>query len=335
MRTFEGLTGARLREILQKIAGLRVALLGDVCLDAYWVADMTRSELSRETPHFPLPIVRERFSPGAGGNAAANLAALGPQSVAVFGEIGDDWRGDCLVRAFRGLGIAPEGLKKSPGRFTQAYVKPMKVGYAGDEVEDARLDFQNFAQPPADTEEFLIEGLAAAAQSLDALCVSDQFAFGCLTPRVRALVCDLADQGLTVVVDSRDRIAEYRRAWLKPNDLECSRAAGIADPIEAAHELSRRNGSGVCVTLGPGGCACLAPGGEPILVPAPPARPPLDTVGAGDCFLSAFACGLAAGCQPAEAAALANLASGVVVQKLGVTGTASPDEILAKHKEAQ
>ena len=34
---------------------------GDGCLDVYWHADMTRSELSRETPHHNLPVVQEVF----------------------------------------------------------------------------------------------------------------------------------------------------------------------------------------------------------------------------------------------------------------------------------
>ena len=43
---------------LNKLAKGRIGVIGDSCLDVYWHADMTKSELSRETPHFPLPIVQ-------------------------------------------------------------------------------------------------------------------------------------------------------------------------------------------------------------------------------------------------------------------------------------
>ena len=63
---------------LGKLGKGRIGVIGDFCLDVYWHADMTKSELSRETPHFPLPIVQERLSPGGAGNVVANLLALKP-----------------------------------------------------------------------------------------------------------------------------------------------------------------------------------------------------------------------------------------------------------------
>ncbi|MBR4443490.1 MAG: sugar kinase, partial [Clostridia bacterium] len=85
--------------------GARVALIGDLCLDMYWEADMRMSELSRETPHHPLPIVAERFSPGGAGNAACNIAALKPGRLAVTGVVGTDWRGGLLLEALRDRGV--------------------------------------------------------------------------------------------------------------------------------------------------------------------------------------------------------------------------------------
>ena len=55
---------------------VKIAVIGDFCIDIYWYADMTKSELSRETPHFPLPVQKEVMSPGAAGNVANNIAAL-------------------------------------------------------------------------------------------------------------------------------------------------------------------------------------------------------------------------------------------------------------------
>ena len=334
----------RLTELLNGIKKVRAVLVGDVCVDIYWSADMTRSVLSRETPHFPLPVTQERITPGAGGNAAANLMALSPKALSVIGVTGDDWRGDCLRASFSRAGISPELLVGVPGRFTNAYCKPMRRGYSGEETEDPRIDFESFEPLPKEAEAELIERLEKAAASADVLCVSDQFANGCITAAVRERINGLAAEGLLVVADSRLRIAEFRGAVLKPNELECARAAGYDERLcaegellhaeAAAQRLAELTGSDVCLTLGKRGCLIRSAEGC-VHVHAVTVEPPVDTVGAGDCFLSAFSLALAAGASYPEAGRLACLAASVSVKKLGVTGTASADEILRRYDGAE
>lgn len=81
MREGNALSLSRLKELLQRIEGVRVGVMGDLCLDVYWHIDMRRSELSRETPHYNLPVDWERYSPGAGGNVVKNIAALRPAAL--------------------------------------------------------------------------------------------------------------------------------------------------------------------------------------------------------------------------------------------------------------
>ncbi|MFQ6095570.1 MAG: PfkB family carbohydrate kinase, partial [Candidatus Bathyarchaeia archaeon] len=69
-------------------------------------------------------------------------------------------------------------------------------------------------------------------------------------------------------------------------------------------------------------------------LPAAPTEPPIDPVGAGDTFIATIAAGLAGGANPVEAGIMANLAAGVIIKKLNITGTASPEEILEKFDEA-
>jgi len=335
---FNGLSENRLEAILSGIRSVKIALIGDLCLDIYWLADMRRSELSRETPHFPLPVIEERTSPGAGGNVAANVAALEPGRFTALGAIGDDWRGKLLMDAFTSRGIDRTHVITDRDRFTCAYCKPLKQGYSGIPAEDPRIDFENFTPLPAEAEDQLIAALDEISPGIDALCVSDQFRFGCITPRVRERINQLAESGLFVVVDSRDRIGEYRHAFLKPNEIECANALGCELPagLQRAAEitllLAKRNHSCVAMTFGERGCV-LCDGDTRAHVPTLPASPPIDTVGAGDCFLSAFTCALAAGASSPEAASFANLAASVVIRKIGTTGTASSEEIRARYRE--
>ncbi len=345
--TYAGLSEARLSELLEKIRGARIGLLGDLCVDLYWLADMKKSELSRETPHFPLPVVSERFSLGAGGNAAANLAALEPGSLEICGVVGDDWRGGLVLRCLEDLALSDRGILRRSGAMTNAYCKPLRRGISDTVYEDPRLDFSG-APLSEEEEDALLERLSATASRIDVLCVSDQFLDGCVTPRLREAVCALGAEGVPVVVDSRDRIGLYHNVILKPNEVECARAAaavdgapedrytgrGLAGYAEAAELLRDRLRCRVSVTLGSLGNLQVWED-RMVYIPAHTVRAPIDIVGAGDTFLSGYTAALAAGATPEEAGQLGALASEVTIRKLGQTGTATPEEILRQYRAAR
>ncbi|MEA4889934.1 MAG: PfkB family carbohydrate kinase [Clostridiaceae bacterium] len=342
LREFGYMKEERFEKILADIGGVRAALAGDLCLDAYWRADMTRSELSRETPHFPLPVVEERYAPGAGGNAAANIAALRPKSIAAVGAIGQDWRGDVLLRELSARGIDVSRVIRHPDRITNAYIKPCRRGISEIEYEDPRLDFENFTAQPKDLDEAVMAELEKLSSSIDVLCVSDQFRLGCITDAVRGKLAALASAGLKIIVDSRYRIGLYSGCVLKPNELEGTAAvgaelrsgdSGLAAYAAAARSLSQRAGSPVCMTLGGQGCIVTSVAGPACHVPGVGVESPLDICGAGDTFLAAFSCALAAGAEMEEAAYIANLSASVTIKKLGQTGTACPEEIRARYRE--
>lgn len=346
----EILSEERLRELLGRFPALRIGVVGDICLDAYWFADMTRARLSRETPHFARPVVREEYGPGAGANVAQNLKALGVGRVAVFSVIGEDrWEAQLRAELARHR-IGMDGLISSPLRRTTTYVKPILVGYDSRQ-EDARLDFENSAPLPGGLESRLVAAVKGALPNLDALVVTDQMdEFGVVTWRVRDRLNELAAAypAVCFVADSRARIGLFHGMALKPNRLEAAAAAGLEgrdlgleDFQSIGLALSRAGGRPVFVTLGEEG-ALVCEGEKAVHIPAAPVRPPLDTVGAGDAFLAALAAGLAAGPRqgaeaagavPTEAAALANLAAAVTVEKLNQTGTASPAEIVKRYKK--
>lgn len=319
---------------LTKIRNVSVGVLGDLALDIYWYADMKKSELSRETPHYPLPVVREVMSPGAGGNVVANIAALRPASLSVCGIGGDDWRGDLLKKKLSQLGADLSGWITEEGRFTQAYCKPMRMGISDVIYEDPRLDFAATAPISAASEAKVLRWLDGIDGKLDILCVCDQFANGIVT---NAVLDRLTKMHTPVLVDSRNRIGQYHvHGVLKPNELECRVALaqrGLIIPEseeEMARVLSRETGAAVFLTLGEYGSIFVSsPEEEAIRTPVVPTEGPIDICGAGDTSLSAFACCMAAGANPAEAAQMAALASAVTIRKIATTGTASPEEINA------
>ena len=337
-KKLQGITRERLEELLENMKGRRAVLLGDMCLDVYWFADMTRSRLSRETPHFPLPVISEKTSAGAGGNAAVNLSRL-CEHVTPVGVIGRDWRGVCLTDIFEREGLDISFLIQTDKMITNAYCKPMRRGYLGFDVEDPRLDFENYDPLPSELEDELLINLEKACEGADLLCVSDQFEYGCISDRIRSKVNEIAASGLLTVVDSRSRIGLYRNCFLKPNEIECARTISQFDSTvtmdvsndsnveKAARILTEYTVGNACVTLGERGCLIIRDGAA-TRIDAIKVTPPLDTVGAGDCFLSAFSLALSVGATSAEAGVIGVMASTITIKKISTTGSASKDEIL-------
>ena len=327
------LTRAELEGLLSRVDGARIGLIGDLCLDMYWEADMRLSELSRETPHHPLPIVAERYAPGGAGNAASNIAALRPGRLRVIGTAGMDWRGELLVRALGERGIDCEFVVRDASLTTNTYIKPLRRGISDVVYEDPRLDFENRAPLSPSCERKLLDALEAAAKDLDVICVSDQLKYGCITPAVRERLCALGRAGKTVIVDSRDNAAAYRDVIVKPNEIEASRAFGTGEALDVpalaalAERICAHTGRLALMTLGDKGCF-VADGADVIHCPACPVEPPIDFVGAGDTFLAGFGTLLAAQATPVQAAKVATLCSAVTIKKLGTTGTATREEVL-------
>ena len=65
-----------LKEVLEKIRSVKIAIIGDFCLDAYWFVDKSKSEISVETGHSTEPVRIQKYSLGGAGNVANNLASM-------------------------------------------------------------------------------------------------------------------------------------------------------------------------------------------------------------------------------------------------------------------
>jgi rfaE bifunctional protein kinase chain/domain len=330
----------RVNALLASIASQRIGVIGDLTMDGYWHADMTRSQLSRETPLYPRPVFRESYSPGGAANVAWNLADLRPASVFAFTVFGEDWRGELFSQVLKKAGVRLDDVITQPGWMTPFYGKVILMGYHSQQ-EDARLDFINTEPIKPETEQALIAKVKARLPELDALVVADYQAIGVVTPEVTKALNQLAVEfSITLfVVDSRERVGNFRNMVIKPNDIEAARfffpdrdpaAVSVDELSQAGIDWQKSNQRPVYITLGHRGCL-VCDQGKAKFVPAIKIPPPIDTVGAGDTFLASLTAGLVGGATPVEAACLATLATGVTIRKLGVTGTASPQEILAQY----
>ena len=339
----KGLKRSRLLEILDSLKSLDVAVIGDFALDVYWYADMTRSELSRETPHYTRPIVRETYSPGASGNICCNVKDLGVKKVFAVTALGEDWRGQILKEKLEENGILLDYVISSSERVTSTYIKPILCGWDSQQ-EDPRLDFINYNLLSENIESQLVENVQSVVSKVDVVIVEDQMTHnGIVTDNVRESLIHLAEENpeKVFVADSRERIGLFRNMVLKPNRIEAVKAVCPSrNPLEVkmdeliniGRKMQIRAKRPIYITLSEKG-ALLITESDHYHLPVAPTEPPIDPVGAGDTFIATIGTSLAGGASPVEAGIIANLAASIIIKKLNITGTASPKEILEKFDE--
>ncbi len=325
----------RIKEILEKISSVRIAVYGDFCLDAYWLMDPDGSEVSVETGLKAEAVAKQKYSPGGAGNIVANLAALKPAAITVIGVVGNDIQGRELSSQLQALGADTSSLTIQDEDFnTYTYTKKIY-----GEKEDPRIDFGLKNRRSGDADAELLKNIQSALENHDALIFNQQVT-GSITNKdfineSNKLFERFNDK--IVVLDSRQYNASFRNVYRKANEIEIAVLNGldvnpqdyisISDVKTYGTRVYEQYEKPVFVTCGARGIVCIDSSGISE-IPGIQLLKKLDTVGAGDTTISALTLCLAAGIPPAESAAFANLAAAVTVQKLFTTGTASGEEII-------
>jgi len=324
----------RFDQITRQYARLRIAVVGDFCLDRYLEIDPAREEISLETGLPVHNVISVRAQAGAAGTVVNNLAALGVGSIYPIGFCGEDGEGHELRRALAGIeGVKLDYFFATPLRRTFTYCKPLVLAARQPPRELNRLDSKNWSPTPPSVVERVLGSMSALRGQLDAIIALDQVTTpetGVITARVRNA---LHRQETLVVADARLGLSGYPPVVFKMNLAELRRMEKLAqtpsleEARAAAATISQRNGRPVVVTMAEGGLVGAEPGGSTAHVPALPVRGPIDVVGAGDAVTANVTAAWAAGATLAEALELAAAASSIVIHQLGTTGTASVGQL--------
>ena len=313
------------------LADVRVGVIGDFALDVYFELNKNSGEVSIETnkPVYYGAALNSRL--GAASNVVNNLHGLGIKQITVFGATGDDMLGHELLRKFSAMGVNTEHFNVSAQLSSCAYVKPFVEG-----GEASRIDFGTDAGPVAELKGRVLQALSEQAAQLDVVIINQQFIHPLLDAKMLERLSSViaANPDCQFYADIRRSGDVLKGATLKVNASEAAQLLALdsydendsALCSEQARQLSAKIGSPVLLTRGENGLLyCNA---DTInSVPGIYLTGELDTVGAGDSVISAFASSLATGMPIAEALPIANAAAAVTVQKLRQTGTASPEEI--------
>jgi rfaE bifunctional protein kinase chain/domain len=324
-----------LEKIISEIKSVKIAVVGDFCLDAYWFIDESKSEISIETGQMTRPIKQQRYSLGGAGNVTNNISAMGVKDVRAFGVVGPDPFAYEMVKVMKQNGINPKNLLVQEKDWsTHVYTKP----YVGD-TEQNRIDFGNFNKLSKQTADKLISNLEAEIPEVDIIIINQQVLSGIHTDYFRKQITQVIQRfpDKIFIVDSRNYSASYDGAYRKMNDLEAAILGGFIKDVndvvlysevkEAAINLYKKFGKPLFITRGARGSIIVNENGvtniDGLMIISK-----VDPVGAGDSYLAGAASALAAGYNLEIAAEIGSYVAGVTVQKLFQTGTASPDEIL-------
>ena len=303
----------------------RVLVAGDLMLDRYW-----HGATSRISPEAPVPVVRiDEIEDRAGGaaNVAINVACLGA-TTSLIGQLGTDESGTILL-----------GLLKSSKvecLVSRSDVEPTitKLRIVSRHQQLIRLDFEENSKDPAKPG-ITLERHPDALSACNVIILSDYGKGTIQDPQ--SLIQSAVRAGKPILVDPKGSdFSKYRGATLlTPNrhefEIVVGRTHNEQELIEKGERLRKElDLEALLITRGAEGMTLIENGKRPVHLEAH-AKDVFDVTGAGDTVIATLAAALGSGASLSEATAVANIAAGIVVSKLG-TATVSPVEI---QKELQ
>ena len=287
---------------------------------------------ARISPEAPVPVVHIQETddrPGGAANVAVNLASLGV-ATRLVGVVGEDDAAESLLSILKGHGIDCNfhTVKDRPT------ITKTRVQSRGQQL--IRLDREK-------TDAMLSDGIVGVLkESLvgAGVVVLSDYGKGALT-NVAAMIAACQEAGVPALVDPKGSdFSKYRGAALiTPNQSEFEAVVGTCASDEelvkrARGLLESLDLGAVLVTRSEKGMLLLERDREPVFI-STQAREVFDVTGAGDTVIATLAGAIASGQNLAAAAALANVAAGLVVRKIGVAAVTPGEISVALHQRGQ
>jgi rfaE bifunctional protein kinase chain/domain len=317
-------SGRRLAALINRFAGARLLVIGDLMLDEFiW------GRVDRISPEAPVPVVHvtgESVHLGGAANVVHNIRALGGRATAC-GVLGHDVAGRRVLAELKKIGAGTAGVTTS--RDTVTVRKTRVIAHNQQVVRFDHEDNCDGAPAAGRRARFLERHL----WDFDAVVLSD-YGKGVITRELLDTLRQLRGaRPFRLVVDpKKGNFPHYHGITLAtPNVLEAADAAGVDIHDGASlHRAGQRllakwDAEAILITRGEHGMTLCTRTTAAQHFPTA-ARQVFDVTGAGDTVVAACALALAARATLQEAACLANHAAGIVVGKVG-TATVSAQEL--------
>jgi rfaE bifunctional protein kinase chain/domain len=309
-----------LKKLFENFSRLKVLIIGDAMVDAYvW------GRVERISPEAPVPVVtitKKEERPGGAANVALNIKALGAMPV-LCTLTGKDENGKKFISLMKKNNLPVNGILASKERITS-----VKTRIIGNRHQLLRVDEESVHDLSKKESGAFIDLVRKMIRSLKPhVIIFEDYDKGLITPEIISAVIAMSNKtGIPVAVDPKKKnFHHYKGATLfKPNLKELREGLKLDELThqnlimnkEVKKFISRQKISHLLVTLSEHGIFYCS-NGKSDIIPAH-VRNISDVSGAGDTVISVAALCLAMNCHPAYTAALANLAGGLVCEKVGV-----------------
>ncbi|MDQ3747792.1 MAG: D-glycero-beta-D-manno-heptose-7-phosphate kinase [Acidobacteriota bacterium] len=305
-------------EITENFSKVKVLIVGDIMLDRYWWGSV-----SRISPEAPVPVVTlDKISLLAGGaaNVAANVAGLGAKPYLV-GVIGEDGEAKVFTEVLREANISYSFLVPLNNR--QTTVKTRIVAHNQQVV---RIDQESTRVLSKEEEQVIFKKIETIIDEVNIVIISD-YAKGLITEKLaKRLITTTVARQKKILVDPKGKdYSKYMGATLlTPNQKEAVQATNLdeykKDSVEKSGNILLESLSleALLITRGEKGMTLFQKNKKITHLKAL-ARKVYDVTGAGDTVIAVLAVMLASGADFREAANIANISAGLVVEQIGTT----------------
>ena len=310
----------------------RILIIGDAIIDTYlW------GEINRMSPEAPVPVVDVAVNQndsrlGGAANVALNLKQLGAESI-LCTVIGNDNRGIIFEQLMQEQGLSLEGMLISNGRKTTT-----KTRVIANNKHQLRIDEEDTY--PIKVENQLFNLIEKLTHNIDAIILQD-YNKGVLTKNIIEKILSLANnKNIPTIVDpKKHNFLSYKNCTLfKPNLKEIKDGLNIIEDINDFNEIEKTtsklrdiiSAKAILLTLSNKGIFLNTNNGSKLTEST--TTNVIDVSGAGDTVVSVAAMCLACNIDLNELAILANIAGGIVCEKVGVVPITN-QELLDKAKK--
>jgi rfaE bifunctional protein kinase chain/domain len=322
-----------INELFASFEKLNVLIIGDVMIDNYlW------GKVERISPEAPVPIVsvqKKEARLGGAANVAINVQAMGANPI-LCAVIGGDSTGRTFLDLLQQMNMSSDGLLQCNDRPTT-----VKTRVIGNNYQMLRVDEEREEDITSSERKQMVNRITSIINKKKIhIIIFEDYDKGLISKSLIEQVTKLARQkNILIAVDPKKRNFNYYKHvdLFKPNlkelregmklDLDKNNTKEI---VAAVKKLAlEHNIRETLVTLSDRGVLIMNAKTEEII----PAhyRNITDVSGAGDTVISVAALCMAAGADSHTMAAIANLAGGLVCEKVGVVPVVK-EELLEEVK---
>ncbi len=308
------------REVFKGFNKLNVLIIGDVMVDAYmW------GTVNRISPEAPVPVVtinKKENRLGGAANVALNIQAMGANPI-LCSVIGDDEGAKTFLDLLKDNKLSAKGILKSKKRITTVKTRVISSNHQMlrvDEEIESSIDNKEIQALITEIKKLI------TSEKIDVIVFEDYDKGAINAELIKTVVAFAKQKNIPTVVDpKRKNFMDYTGVTLfKPNLKELKEGLKIdfnhhdLKELEkvVAHFIKKQDIETALITLSEKGVYTHSAKIK-ALVPAH-IRNISDVSGAGDTVVSVAALCIAAKLSPITTATLANLAGGLVCEKVGV-----------------